>query len=154
VADLSWVTDRLAVGGAIESLADARTLAAKGVTHVLNLRAGDKHPEHISDEAPWLEKAGIAYALNPTHDDDEKKPPEWFQRSIDHAFSVLAKPGNRLLLHCQLGIARAPSAAYAILRAWGTSAKDAERHVREARPRASLKYQKDADRAVKSLGYA
>jgi protein-tyrosine phosphatase len=63
------------------------------------------------------------------------------------------RPGTKLLIHCKEGLNRSPSTAYAILQAWGTPAKDALEHVKEARPEAKLAYQKDADRAVKSLGY-
>jgi len=153
VADLSWVTGRLAIGGKVESLYDAKKIAAEGVTHVLNLRAGDKKPEHVSDEAPWWAQANVAYALNPTHDDGEKKPKEWFQKSIEYAFDVLSKSGTKLLIHCKEGFNRSPSTAYAILQAWGTSAKDALAHVKEAKPEAELAYKADADRAVKALGY-
>lgn len=154
MADISFVTDRLAVGGAVESLFDARKIAAKGITHVLNLRMGDKNPEHVTDEVEWWHKAGVAYANNPTHDDGEKKPAEWFKSIIDFVFGALtASPENKVFIHCKEGINRSPSGAYACLQAWGTSAGDAEQHVMEARPVAELLYAKDADRAIKQLGY-
>lgn len=153
MADLSWVTERIAVGGAIESMADVRVIASKGVTHVLNLRDGDHHPEHFAEEAPWLAKAGLDYHLNPVHDDGKKKPPEWFQRSIEYALGVLSKPNAKLFVHCKAGINRSPATVFAILYAFGIPDDDAREHVLEARAKATDRYFDDAYAAVNSLGY-
>ena len=52
--DMNWVTTRIAVGGAIESLYDARKIAAEGITHVLNVRTNQ-------DEVPYIMKVGLQY---------------------------------------------------------------------------------------------
>lgn len=152
--DISWVTDRLAVGGAPESLYDVRKIAAQGVTHCLNLRAGDNKPEHVTDEIPWWQAAGVAYLNNPAHSDGEKKDAEWFAKSIDFVLGALLKePKAKVFIHCNSGTNRSPSTAYAVIMAWGDTAKQAEAEVMEARPKAELTYKKDADRAMKALGY-
>lgn len=151
--DISWVTGRLAVGGAIGSLYEVRKLAAMGVTRVLNLRAGDNKPEHVTDEAPWWAEAGVVYATNPTHDDGDKKDPDWFAVGISFAIEGLEMPGCKMLIHCAEGISRSPSMMYAVLMALGIEAKLAAKMVTDARPEADLKYAKDAERAVKKLGY-
>ena len=156
MADIDWVTERLAIGGAVESLYDAREIAAAGVTHVLSLRAGDKNPEHVTEErAYWKQVGGVEFANNPTHDDGEVKPPEWFAKCIKFAHgALLAKAGNKVLIHCKKGEHRSPAAAYAVLRAWGTSTEDAADHVHEARKEADVEeYAADAERALKQLGY-
>ena len=50
-------------------------------------------------------------------------------------------------------INQGPSMAYAIMRAMGFSASDAEGCIRAARPYVGLLYRADADRAVVNLGY-
>lgn len=154
MADLSWITSRLAVGGAVESLRDAREIQALGVTHVINLRAGDKHPEHVTDEVALWHQIKMEYLLDPTHDDRKPKDAGWFGRAIEYALRVLLVPGGRLLVHCKDGVHRSPAIAYAIVRAFGDFSDDAWAEIKKARPEAQPTYRKDADRAVRALGYA
>src|ERR1051325_7628885 len=133
--EIGWANDRLAIGSAVESQRDARQVEACGITHVLNLRDGDKHPEHVMDEAQWFAKQGTIYLNNPTHDDGQKKPPEWFKTSIDFVLHALvADPKNKILVHCKDGTNRAPSTAYAVLQALGADSEHALEHVKDARP--------------------
>lgn len=154
MADVSWVNDRLAIGGAVDSLIDARAIENKGITHVLNLRSGDRKPADVMDEAKWFTRIGLTYLNNPTHDDGEKKSVDWFKPSLDFTLHALvADPRNKVLIHCKDGINRSPSTAYAVLRAIGVPRKDAYEHVMEARPKAECAYRDDADRALAKLGY-
>lgn len=153
MADVSWVTARLAVGSEIGSLFDARKIAALGVTRVMNLRAGENKPEHITDEAPWWAQAGVGYVVNPMDEDDGKGEVDWFKAGIDYAMESFKGTG-KLFLHCNEGLHRSPSMAYAVLLALGIDKKTADKMVIEARPKAELKYAKDAEKAVKKLGYA
>jgi len=155
--DYSWVTRRLAVGAELTSLYDARKIAADGFTHVLNLRHSEGGDE-MDGEDGWVQKAGMSYASNPTPDDDasdDPKPPEWFQSSYDFIMGALARPGTKILVHCQEGKNRAPSTVYFWLRALGWAKKDAYDCIASARKKADGKMQwnDDADAAVKSLGY-
>ena len=156
MADISWITERLCIGGAVESLFDAREIAAEGVTHVLSLRMGDKNPSHVEDEEKWWKQiGGVKFLNDPAHDDGRAKSTKWFKMAIDFAFeALLSKPTNKVLIHCKQGEHRSPAVAYAILRAWGTNAEDAQGHVEEARDEADVEeYQADAEKALKVLGY-
>lgn len=154
MADFDFVTSRLAVGGAVESLYDARKIEAAGITHVLNLRAGDKHPEDLTDEAPWFASLGMTYATNPTHDDGQPKDAEWFEESLEFVCEALTScPEHKVLVHCKSGINRGPSTVYAVLLSWGLDKECAMELVTDARPEAEARYAKDAEKAIKELGY-
>ncbi len=121
---------------------------------MINLRAGDVHPEHISDEVALWHQIGMDYLLNPEHDDGEPKPAAWFGRAIEYALSHLAShPDCKVLVHCWNGVHRSPAVAYAIIRAFGDFPDDAWAEVKKARPQAKSLYRVDADRAVYTLGY-
>lgn len=149
----NWVTRRLAVGGSVDSLYDARKIAADGVTLVLNLRTSQ-------DEVDWVQAAGLTYLSNPTSDDsdgnsEDMKPATWFQASYDAIMGALSRPESKILVHCQEGLNRAPSTVYFWLRAMGWSRQDAFDCVASARPKAKkfMKWNDDADAAIKALGY-
>lgn len=148
MADFDWVTSRLAVGGAVDSLYDARKVASAGVTHVLCLRS------NTEDEAPLWAKLKIDYGANPAKDDGEKKPVEWFEESLEFIFGALMSDSiHKVLVHCKSGINRAPSTVYAALLAFGLEPDEAMEMVKRARPEAELAYARDAERAVDELGY-
>lgn len=150
MADLSWVTARLAVGGKIESFTDARMIKHAGVTHVLNLR------ENNEDEKPWCKRLGLEYLHNGESNDLDAKPTSWFQRSIDFAWKAFAgAPSAKLLIHCKAGEHRSPSTAYAVLRSFGISAGDASDLVTDAREATDgqIALQDNADAAIRRLGY-
>jgi len=144
---LKWVNERLAVGDAIESLYDARKIAASGVTKVLNLRTNQ-------DEAEWVQKAGMLYLANPTNGDTVTKPVDFWSTSINYFLQSLAEsPSCKILVHCKHGEDRSPSTAYAMLRATGAPAVKAWGHVTDAVPKATGVYNKQVEIALKSLGY-
>ncbi len=146
--DYDWVTERIAVGGSIESLYDVRKLAADGVTHVLNVRTDQ-------DEVPYVLKVGLQYAANPTKKKDEKvKPPGWFKSSFDVIFGCLADPGAKILVHCENGENRSASTVYFFLRAVGIDKKTAKAIVTDARPEATMDWNDDAEIALKALGFS
>jgi hypothetical protein len=142
--DHDWVRRRLAVGSGVYSADDLRSLLNVGITHVLDCRGrpGDSYGEKT------YRGTGIVYLHNPTDDDGEAKPPEWFWRGISFVREAMKSPEAKVLVHCAAGINRAPSMVYAILRSTGVPAARAERAIRQARPRVSLRYMRDADRAV------
>jgi len=144
---LKWVNERLAVGDAIESLYDARKIAASGVTKVLNLRTNQ-------DEAEWVQKAGMLYLANPTNGDTVTKPVDFWSTSINYFLQSLAEyPSCKMLVHCKHGVDRSPSTAYAMLRAIGAPAAKAWGHVTDAQPKATGVLNKQVEAALKSLGY-
>ena len=148
MADFDWVTSRIAIGGAIESLYDARRIAAAGITHVLNVRTDQ-------DEVPLVHKAGMTYSSNPSKKKDEAvKPPGWFKSSFDIIFGCLADPGTKILVHCENGENRSASTAYFFLRAIGIDKKTAKGIVSEGRPGATMDWNDDAEIALKALGFS
>lgn len=147
--DFNFVTERLATGGGISSAADVDVLVAAGVTHIIDCR------DDFNDQPLLASRIGIQYLSNPTPDDGQSKPVDWFKRSIEFALPALATPGHKVYAHCAQGINRGPSTAFAILRALGLSHAVAHGMVVLARPITvvGIRYATDADAAIKALGY-
>lgn len=148
MADFSFFTGRLATGAAVNDEADVVSLIQGGVTHVIDCRSE-------FDDAPlFVAHPEIHYLWNGTNDDGQRKPPEWFQKSIEFALDALSKPYTKVYAHCAAGINRGPSTAYAILLATGLDSTTAEGLIRARRPQVGLAYKADAQAAVEVLGYA
>lgn len=147
--DYDWVTSRIALGGEINSIYDVRALAADGVTHILNVRT-------TQDEVPYVMKVGLQYASNPTRDRDTKeKPPGWFKSSMDVILGALQDPDAKIYVHCERGENRGPSTVYFFLRALGLSKDMSTGLITDARKQAkgAMRYNDDAERALKDLGF-
>jgi dual specificity phosphatase 3 len=145
--DYSKITPRLYCGAAINDRQDVNELIDAGVSHVINCRV------EFDDGALLAQRPEITYLHNPTSDDGTVKSPEWFQRSIEFALDAITYPHKKVYVHCAAGVNRGPSTAYAIMLAEGFTPEDAERIIRAARPVVNLAYKKDAEDAVKVLGY-
>lgn len=146
MSDFSLITPRLFTGAALTAgPTDVAALHAAGITHVIACN------ESEDDNA--LLGAGFTCLLNPTADDGTHKAPEWFDKSIQFAVDALSHHHARVLAHCAAGVNRGPSTAYAIMRALGFSATDAETLIRAARPQVGLGYKVDADAAIMTLGW-
>jgi len=89
---LKWVNERLAVGDAIESLYDARKIAASGVTKVLNLRTNQ-------DEAEWVQKAGMLYLANPTNGDTVTKLVDFWSTTAYAMLRAIGAPAAKAWGH-------------------------------------------------------
>jgi protein-tyrosine phosphatase len=106
--DMSWVTERVALGGGIWNSRNMEDLAQAGVTHVLNMQIE-------FDDVPLAEPYGIRVLWNPTDDDFLLKPPALLKRGVDFALEALRDPQARLYIHCAAGVHRAPMMALAVL---------------------------------------
>lgn len=147
MADFNFVNERLATGAAIQSPDDVAALVAAGVTHVVDCTdAGDDTPLFVAVPT-------VHVLWNPTADDGQHKDVSWFKTSLDFALPPLSLPGAIVYAHCSAGVNRGPSTCYAIMRALGFKAADAEAVIRAARPQVELLYKGDADAAVVALGY-
>lgn len=147
--DMDWVTSRIAIGGSIDSLYDVRRLAAKGITHILNVRTNQ-------DEVPWVQQVGLQYSSNPTKDEDEEsKSPGWFKSSFDVIFGCLSDSGGKILVHCQEGLNRSASTVYFFLRAIGFDKKTVTKMITDARPdtKDGMAWNDDAEAALNTLGF-
>jgi protein-tyrosine phosphatase len=116
--DMSWVTDRIAVGGGIWNPVRMAEVATSGITHIIDMQIE-------FDDTPLAEPHGIEVLWNPVDDDFQPKPPELFQRGVEFALSALGEDGHKLLIHCAAGVHRAPMMALAVLRAMGWELDDA-----------------------------
>jgi hypothetical protein len=124
--DLSWVTDRIAVGGWIETEEKREAVIRAGITHVIDMA-------WESDDTP-LEGFGIKVLLNTTDDDFQTKPPELLHRGVHFALAALLEPGSKLLIHCVAGRHRGPMMTLAVMCALGWSMEEAMRRIAERRP--------------------
>jgi hypothetical protein len=75
----------------------------------------------------------------PTPDDGSPRDPRWFD-----AIASAAGDRESVLLHCHMGVARGPSAAFAVLLARGWHELDAIDAVMFGRPIATVAYAADA----------
>lgn len=146
------VNDWLTVGGDLDLARDATgqdfptsvaELFAHGVTHVLDLRLHRERPS----VAPWVE-GGLPesnYLHVPIDDHWGLIPDEdWFEtiEAWVHKFWMEAVEGERLYVHCHMGINRAPSAAMLALLTVDPTMEPFEAflQIREARDVAGLVY--------------
>ncbi|MBJ7598535.1 MAG: hypothetical protein DLM67_00190 [Candidatus Nephthysia bennettiae] len=143
MADISFVTPWLAVGGAIVTEEDVLSVLEKGITHVVNCRVGFDDKQLLRGRA--------AYLWDPAPDDRRPKPARWFTEAIRFTRAAMEDDRAKVLVHCTGGIDRSPSIAYAILRSMGYSEADAESAVLEGRPEARLPYRQYAEAAVKQF---
>jgi len=105
---MTWVTERVALGGGIWNARNMEELAQSGVTHVLNMQIE-------FDDRPLAEPHGIRVLWNATDDDFLPKPPELLKRGVDFALEALDEPEARLYVHCAAGVHRAPMMTLAVL---------------------------------------
>jgi protein-tyrosine phosphatase len=125
--DITWVTERVALGGGIWNAQNMAELARAGITHVLNMQLE-------FDDRPLAAPLGIRVLWNPTDDDFLLKPPELFKRGIDFALEALEDPGARLYVHCAAGVHRAPMMTLAVLCALGWEIEAAMVLIETRRP--------------------
>ncbi len=106
--DMSWVTERIALGGGIWNDRNMAELAEAGITHVVNMQIE-------FDDRPLAERHGVDVLWNPTDDDFLPKPPELLKRGVDFAVKALEDEKARLYVHCAAGVHRAPMMTLAVL---------------------------------------
>jgi protein tyrosine phosphatase (PTP) superfamily phosphohydrolase (DUF442 family) len=117
--DMSWITDRIAVGGGIWNEDNMAELVRQGVTHIINMQIE-------FDDRPLAVKYPVTILNNPTDDDFQPKPPELFQAGVEFALDALEAPDARIYIHCAAGVHRAPMMTLAILRVLGWSLEEAK----------------------------
>ena len=120
-AEWTWLTEQIAVGGVCYSEAAIESIVAEGFTHVIDCRSFVGDSEGVTEA---LAARGVDYVCIGTHDDGERKGEEWFAPIVSYGLQALTSPSARLLIHCASGHNRGPSAAYAIMRASGSSMED------------------------------
>ena len=125
--DITWLTDRIAVGGGIWTPENMEKVGRAGITHVIDMQIE-------FDDTPLGKPLGIQVLWNPTDDDFQPKSPELFQRGVEFAHKALESDDGRLFIHCAAGVHRAPMMALAVLGSMGWSLEDAMQLIEERRP--------------------
>ncbi len=125
--DITWLTDRIAVGGAIWRLDNMTELTRLGVTHVINMQSE-------FDDTPLAESCGVDILWNAIDDDFLPKPPEVFSRGVEFATNALRQESSKLYIHCAAGVHRAPMMTLALLCAQGMQLLEAVNLIEGRRP--------------------
>jgi protein-tyrosine phosphatase len=124
--DITWVTDRIAVGGGIWNDQNMAELVRMGVTHIINMQIE-------FDDRPLARPYPVLVLHNPTDDDFQPKPPELFQVAVEFAQDALDDPEAKVFIHCAAGVHRAPMMTLAVLRVLGWTLDDARDMIMERR---------------------
>jgi protein-tyrosine phosphatase len=124
--DMTWVTDRIAVGGGIWVDEKMVEVVRAGITHIIDMQIE-------WDDTRLAEPYGVQVLWNPTDDNFQPKPAELFQRGVDFALAALDEPDTKVFIHCAAGVHRAPMMTLAVLRAMGWSLEDAVQVIEERR---------------------
>jgi protein-tyrosine phosphatase len=125
--DLSWVTDRIAVGGGIWTESKMHDVVRSGVTHIINMQIE-------FDDRPIAELYDVKVLWNPVDDDFQPKSASVLQRGVDFALDAVEKQGGRVFIHCAAGVHRAPMMTLAILRSMGWGLEEAKQMIQKRRP--------------------
>src|SRR5208282_2229190 len=129
--DITWVTDRIAVGGGIWSADNMAAVARAGITHIIDMQIE-------FDDTPLAEPFGIAVCWNPVDDDFEPKAPEVFALGVEFALEALQENEAKVFIHCAAGVHRAPMMALALLAVMGWKVEDAMDLIEARRPAADF----------------
>jgi len=125
--DMTWVTDRIAVGGGIWTENNMREVAQAGVTHIIDM-------QQEFDDTQLGEEERIAVLWNPVDDDFQPKPAEVFDRGVRFALEAFVEPDTRVYVHCAAGVHRAPMMTLALLCAMGQPLGTAMEMIQSKRP--------------------
>jgi len=125
--DISWLTERIAIGGGIWNAGNMAKVAEEGITHIVDMQVE-------FDDTALAAGYGIDVLWNPTDDDFEPKPVELFARGVEFVEGALAEDGTKVFIHCAAGVHRAPMMALAVLGTMGWDVKDAMELIEEKRP--------------------
>ncbi|MBO0911318.1 MAG: dual specificity protein phosphatase family protein [Acidobacteria bacterium] len=125
--DITWITDRIAVGGGIWNAENMAELDRMGVTHIIDMQIE-------FDDTRLAEPHGIQVLWNPTDDDFHPKPPELFERGVEFAREALDGEDSKLYIHCAAGVHRAPMMTLGVLCSIGWDMDTAVKTMVSRRP--------------------
>lgn len=124
--DMTWVTDRIAVGGGIWYEHNMMEVVRAGITHIIDMQIE-------FDDTRLAEPYGVKVLWNPTDDDFRPKPAALLQRGVDFALDALQEPESKVYIHCAAGVHRAPMMTLAVMRAMGWPLDEAVNTITERR---------------------
>ena len=125
--DITWLTDRIAVGGGIWSAENMAVVADEGITHIIDMQIE-------FDDTPLAKEFGIEVLWNPTDDDFQFKPAALLRRGVEFAESALKSDDTKVYIHCAAGVHRAAMMTLALLGATGWDVDEAMRVIQGRRP--------------------
>ncbi len=126
--DLTWITDRIAVGGGIWNEANMMAVVREGVTHIVDMQIE-------FDDTRLAEPYGVKVLWNPVDDDFEPKSRQVFERGVKFATAALEQDvSHKVFIHCAAGVHRAPMMALALLGTQGWELKQAMQTIQQKRP--------------------
>lgn len=128
-ADVSWLTDDVALGGCFPSERADHLAKEHGIGAVVDLRREDRDDEHA------LNQAGMKFLHLPTPD-LEPVTVEMLDIGVDFTRRQ-TDAGNKVLIHCQHGIGRSALLALCVLVDRGWEPLDALKHAKDQRWRVS-----------------
>jgi len=145
--DITWVTDRIGVGGGIWNGENMAAVSRAGITHIIDMQIE-------FDDTPLAKEHDITVCWNPVDDDFEPKPAEVFSRGVEFGMAALEGEGTKLLVHCAAGVHRAPMMTLALLGVMGWSMEDAMQLIEGKRPAADFAevYVESVERFLKGRG--
>ena len=126
--DMTWVTDRIAVGGGIWTAENMAAVARAGVTHIIDMQIE-------FDDTTLAEPHAIEVLWNPIDDDFQPKPPEVFRARCGIRDSRRSSQDEtKLFIHCAAGVHRAPMMTLAVLCSMGWTPDAAQDLIEKERP--------------------
>lgn len=108
------------------------------ITDIIDVRGEASDETLVAEHAPH-----IRYHWLGTHDDGGAQADDWFEAGLAAA-ALTKQNGGRAIVHCHMGVNRAPSLAYRLLLEEGFDTIDALARIRSARPIAAILYADDA----------
>lgn len=124
--DMSWITERLAVGGGIWVDENMAKVVKAGITHIIDMQIE-------FDDTPLANRYGVKVCWNPVDDDFRPKPAGVFEKGVEFARKAYEDPESKLYVHCAAGVHRAPMMALAVLRSIGHSLEEAKDMIQSKR---------------------
>ena len=131
MVDYQFVTERLAVGSAIETPENMKELARNGITHVVNMQME-------FDDGLISDGTDVQVLWNACEDDFLPKPAELFWKGVRFTLEALRQLEARVLFHCAMGIHRSPLMLLAVLRVRGYGLWPAIHMIQKARHQAAF----------------
>ena len=125
--DVTWITEKVAVGGGIWNAANMAEIARTGVTHIIDM-------QKEFDDGPLAVMHGIRVLWNAVDDDFQPKPAEIFEHGVGFALDAFQEPESKVLIHCAAGVHRAPMMTLALLSVLGWKTDEAAALIALHRP--------------------
>tara|TARA_B100000029_G_scaffold516281_1_gene628374 strand:- start:3684 stop:4289 length:606 start_codon:yes stop_codon:yes gene_type:complete len=118
-----------------------------GITHVIDCRNEWSDKELVATNAPE-----ITYYEHGTHDSGGDQEQEWYETGwYYYTQALLDNPDAKVLVHCHMGVNRAPSLTFFLLVMAGHGASRSLRMIRNARPIAACYYAESAWKAYSKM---